>query len=61
MEKNTIPPGGSAHCLIPTQYVNSKNNNVFVKNDTKENERNIEWDQINFQWIPILGPNKNLK
>lgn len=42
MEKNTIPPGSSAHCLIPTQYVYSKNNNVFLKNDIIENEGNTE-------------------
>ena len=61
MEKNTIPPGSSAHCLIHTQYVYSKNNNVFVKNDIIENEGNTEWSPINFQWIPLLGSNKNLK
>ena len=61
MVKNTIPPGSSAHWLIRTQYVYSKNNNVFVKNDTIDNQGNTEWSPINFQWIPLMGSNKNLK
>jgi len=61
MEKNTILPVSLTHCLIRTQYVYSKNNNVFVKIDTIKNEGSTEWSPINFQWTALMESNKNLK
>jgi hypothetical protein len=53
--------------LIKTKYVFAKNNQVYIKNTSKissEENTNLkqeEWTPINFQWIPIVELNKNLK
>lgn len=40
------------HNVIKTQYVFTKNNQVFIR--PKEPTHSAEWHPINFQWIPAL-------
>lgn len=50
------------HKTIKTTHVYTKNNQVFLKNTTKENTvENEEWYPINFQWIPLLKLQNDLK
>lgn len=50
------------HKKIKTKHVYTKNNIVFLKNNASNKSIEfIEWYPINFQWIPIIKLQNNLK
>lgn len=50
------------HKKINTIHVYTKNNKVFLKKNTSTNNfKKEEWYPINFQWIPIIKLQNNLK
>ena len=53
--------------IIKTKYVFTENNQVYLKMDKNSSLKNkktdhlMEWFPINFQWIPVVELQKNLK
>lgn len=53
--------------IIKTKHVFTKNNQVYLKMNkhdpikNKESDNQKEWFPINFQWIPVIELQKNLK
>ena len=49
------------HETIKTKHVFSDENQVFLKATEETTINNEEWYPINFQWIPIIELQNNLK
>jgi len=50
------------HKKIKTTHVYTKNNKVFLKNNSSNKSlESDEWYPINFQWIPVIELQKSLK
>lgn len=50
--------------IINSKVVYAKDNQVFLKNSTHlsvVSKKEEEWSAINFQWIPVMNLNKELK
>lgn len=57
MKKKIIKPEfNKSKIEVSSQFVFSENNKVLINIDRNSNE----WNQINFQWIPVFELNKSM-